>query len=595
MLIAADIMAGKMLVQLGLAPAEVVRAQLRRIRDEPHVQRDLINRFTDAGVLPQRALETLRHRVGLYEHVRGEAAYIRLLEKHANVPKPEVYKLIANLERSAFRRRLGDVLVRMGTITKKQDDYLVAKQREQMLRDDAKVLERYLGEDFAGVSKPIIPGSRLEPDDFKISTLFRSKETQRLVHQVDLLGALASTPSPDASPPQAPGSGQYALPPRSSPPGGAPQQPSTNPARPRTGRVNVDVLKDVKQIADYGVVEVLGVGGMGAVFLAQKAGRGVYVAVKVLLNQAASKEEHGRFGREIKLSQRVHHPSVITVIDHGETQDGMTYLVVPALAGKELRDHLEKAGGKGLPAAIACEYMEKILDGMQAVHDARIVHRDLKPENVFVLAGGKREIRIMDFGLAKLDNEAFENEGELFRTMEGEIVGSPAYIAPESIMNDPIDGRTDIYSLGVMFFELLTGVKPIESETMQGYLTQHVVCPPLKLAEARPEKPWPEEMESLLDRMLGKTRDARPASARAVIDELRTIKPKLLAAHSQAEEAAAAAAAKAAATPVPPTAEMMPPAGLPPLNLSQSNDGGDPEKTPKISVKGLLGRLWNRK
>src|SRR5262249_40120595 len=120
-----------------------------------------------------------------------------------------------------------------------------------------------------------------------------------------------------------------------------------------------------------------------------------------------------------------------------------------------------------------------------------------------------------------------ESPDALFRTGAGQIVGSPAYIAPESVTRDAIDGRTDIYSLGVILFEMLTGKLPIESDSATGYLTAHLVSPPATLAEARPDRAWPAELEALIARMMGKTRDERPSTCRGILTEFRSIRPKL--------------------------------------------------------------------
>jgi serine/threonine protein kinase len=283
-----------------------------------------------------------------------------------------------------------------------------------------------------------------------------------------------------------------------------------------------------------------------------------------MLDQAASKAERGRFMREIQLTKRIKHKNVIGILDSGTTSQGLTYLVVPALAGKELRSYID-LDKVGLDREFACAIMEGVLEGMQAVHDASIVHRDLKPENCFVLAGG-RDVKIMDFGLARLDDDALEaTQNDYFRSQGGEVVGSPPYIAPESITSDPIDRRTDIYSLGVMFFEMLTGVRPIESETTQGYLTAHLVAPPLTLAEARPKLSWPPEAEKLIARMLAKSRDERPSTCRAILDELRTFIPKLVKAG--------------------PMENLVPETAVVQVVAKRSD-------TKQWGVKGLLGRLW---
>ena len=547
MLSGSDIIAGKIIVQLNLASADEVCEQLQALDADPSARWDLINAFSKTGKLDAPSIELVRHRVALYEHVRREAIYVRLLERETTIKKTSVAKLLAQLEAAAFRRRLGDVLVRRGSLKADDDRALVRTQSSMIEKEDRRIIARYRHEDFKGVGKPLIRNSSLAPADFKISTLFRSKETRALVDkaEIELLRAVAAREAERAAAkkaaeeqditamidPNLPGVTSATAETAKLDPtevaeakaAAAEELKKTDPTLQQPAIpdaiMSTDDIKSLKRIADYAIVETLGVGGMGAVFLGQKDGAGEYVAIKVLLNQAASEEEKGRFEREITLTQRVQHTNVILIIDTGKTPQGLTYVVVPALAGKELRDLLEATSGDGLTGDLVVRIFTQVLEGMQAVHDAGVVHRDLKPENVFVMAGGQHEVKIMDFGLAKPSEEAFD-EIHVFRTMGGEVSGSPAYMAPESVTNDPIDGRTDIYSLGVMLFEMLTGKLPLESETSQGYLTQHLICPPLTLAEAAPDRNWHPDLEALLEAMLAKTRDERPATCNAILQQL---------------------------------------------------------------------------
>jgi hypothetical protein len=562
MLQASDVMAAKIAVQLRLVGDDDAREVLRDQGRDPRGG-DFVNRVAARYSLDPRAVEVVRHRAALYEHVRGEAVYLRLLERERSIPRATVASLLAQLEAQPQRRRLGEVLVRHGKLTREQDADLLARARESVGKDDARILDRYQQEDFAGVSKPLIRGSNLDPGDFRISVLFRSKETQALVDQIDLQAlreearraaaergrgmdvptpvAPATTaaertyeerpglptptqvpkkrPAAAAAPAAAEGEGEGS--------GQTSDQAQEGAAEQGARFTGMEAVSKLTRIADYTIVEVLGVGGMGAVFLGQKDGRGEYCAIKVMLNQAAGETEMGRFRREISLTRRVQHPNVISILDSGETPHGLTYFVVPALAGKELRALIDASEGKGLEPRLVVKIYKQVLEGMEAVHQQRIVHRDLKPENVFIRAGGDEEVKIMDFGLAKLEDGA-EAQEDCFRSGVGEVVGSPAYIAPESITNDAIDRRTDIYSLGVILFEMLTGRLPLESETAQGFLGQHLICPPLTLAEAQPDRGWPPQLEDLLARMLAKSREERPASCGEVLGAFKQVAVPLL-------------------------------------------------------------------
>ena len=593
MLTTADVMAGKMLVQLGLADGEEVRALLREVDGDPSRERDLVHRLVERQRLGRDQVQLIRHRTALYEHVRREAVYLRFLERCMAVDKGVVADLIARLERAAYRRRLGEALIQMGRLEAEQDRTMTAQMWDWLAKDDERILDKYRREGFAGVKRPLIPGSRLEPEEFKISTLFRGQETRVLVKKAELEslraalegspivgGAAPQPPSAASAPPPAPPPPpteaapavvrkrrpREAGPATPAPPPGddAPTFHQPPPARPARRPLSLEEVTQLRRIGEFEVVEMLGQGGMGAVFLGQ-ASTGEYLAIKVLLDQLAGDLARQRFLREIDLLRRVKHPNVIHVIDSGVTEDGLTYLAIPALPGKELREHVEKAGGHGLPAEVVLRVYEQVLQGMSAVHAQKIVHRDLKPENVFVLAGGKWDVRIMDFGLAKLGSDAEGVVPPAFNSATDEVAGSPAYLAPESVTNDTIDARTDIYSLGIMLFELFSGRLPLESETAQGFLGQHMICPPLTLAEARPERPWPAPLEALLARMLGKTREERPASCDEVLAQLRAMREEVLAAERSAPAAQA--------TPVT----------LPPAS---SDDGSG-----KGRWRGLIGKL----
>jgi hypothetical protein len=506
MLTAADVMAAKVIVQLGFATPDEVRSELRALDKEAGTARDLVNRFTDRGRLVAKQIEVVRHRVALYEHVRSEASYVRSLERWRKVSREVTAELIAGLEETAFRRRLGELLVQQGRLTAQQDAILLDAERDAMRKDDARVLERYRREDFEGVARGLIPGSKLDPKDFKISTLFRGKETRALVAKSGIRDAFEIEESANAATAGARETGA---------------EPTLESDEKHRERV-----RSIKRIGSYSIVEVLGIGGMGAVLLAQPDGSLEFVAIKVILHERATPTEKARFRRELDLTPLIPHANVIRLLDAGTTPEGLTYLVVPALAGKELRDHLRKAPN-GLSPGAVIRIFTQLFSGIHAVHEAGVLHRDLKPENVFVLAGGDLELKIMDFGLAKRLTETAGDD--VFRTVEGEVVGSPPYIAPETVQCDLVDARTDLYSLGVMLFEALTGRRPIDSPTPMGFYTAHLVAPPLTLAEAVPERSWPAELEAFLARLLGKARDERPASAAAALAELNALAPALLA------------------------------------------------------------------
>ena len=254
------------------------------------------------------------------------------------------------------------------------------------------------------------------------------------------------------------------------------------------------------------------------------------VAVKVTHTERAAPEDLARFERELTLLGRVDHEKVVRLMDQGETEDGLRYMVMPFYAGKDLKDVLDETEGL-LPLARVLDISCQLLAGLEAVHQAGVVHRDLKPENLFVLAGDEGEVRLVDFGIARpADRDPDEREVDLFRSRSGVISGSPAYVAPETITGDAIDGRTDLYSFGVMLYRLLTGRFPLFAESPYDYLREHLVGVPLTLFQGRRDVGWHEEFERLVASLLAKEPADRPPSAASVRDWLLEHQAEILAA-----------------------------------------------------------------
>jgi hypothetical protein len=486
---ASDVIAGQAIVQLGLLPAAEVRRLLQVIAADPFSPRDLVNRLVDGGRLSDDAAELVRHRVALYFHVWLEDCYTRRLEQRCSVPKAVIVDMLLELERSAYRDRLGSQLVRFRKLTPELDQSIHSEARANLRGLQEQLLDAHL----ALVDHKRLAALRVMDTPIPAATPARTAPP---------------SPAPPAPEPPTTPAEQEADPAASLPPG------------PTRALDDPEALEDLRWIGEYEVLEVLGRGGMGAVYLCRPPGgdEAATCAVKVLLNSAASEAEVGRFKREIELTGKIDHPTVIDLLDSGETENGLTYLVVPSLFGKELRWHLTQHQFQGLPPALTCTIFEQLLRGLQAVHELGIVHRDLKPENVFVLPeeDGSVDVRLIDFGVAKYIDEAFV-EGSCFRTLHREVIGTPAYLSPDAITNDKIDGRTDLYSLGIMLFEMLTGELPLKATTPEAYVGQHLICPPLTLEKAQPQRAWPEELQALLTRMLGKSRKKRPDSCAEIL------------------------------------------------------------------------------
>jgi tRNA A-37 threonylcarbamoyl transferase component Bud32 len=206
----------------------------------------------------------------------------------------------------------------------------------------------------------------------------------------------------------------------------------------------------------YRVDSIIGQGGMGAVFKAWDVRLERPVAIKVVRPHLISDPEaRARFNRESKIIARLQHPSIVTVYDYGNLADGGAFLVMEFVPGEDLRHFLKRE--KQLDAARMSVLMAGICGGVEIAHKAGIFHRDLKPENILLPDGGTGP-KVLDFGVAKLTNSSSGDGGTM--SVVGTIVGTPAYMAPEQLRGEAVDARADVYSLGVMAYEMLTMRQP---------------------------------------------------------------------------------------------------------------------------------------
>jgi serine/threonine-protein kinase len=262
--------------------------------------------------------------------------------------------------------------------------------------------------------------------------------------------------------------------------------------------------------ARYEILSTLGKGGMGMVYKAHDRLLEETVALKVLRPEVADSPEFGRrFRAEIKLARSVSHKNVCRIHEYGE--DGpLRYISMAFLDGVDLRQILREKGP--FPPAQALDVCVQIAEGLQAIHDEGIVHRDLKTPNVMMDARGV--VRLMDFGIAK----QWEADTAASMTAMGQIVGTPEYMSPEHIRGEKLDGRSDLYALGVVAYELFTGHAPFRAETPMGILIKHLnEPPPLEAATDR----LPPSVLPVLRRTLAKDRNERYATARELAQALR--------------------------------------------------------------------------
>jgi serine/threonine-protein kinase len=264
----------------------------------------------------------------------------------------------------------------------------------------------------------------------------------------------------------------------------------------------------------YRVGRRLGEGGMSYVYRAEEIETGRQVAVKILLprlsRDPASVE---RLRREATIAMRLAHPNVCPILRLGETSDRLIYLVMPFLEGEPLSEHETRRGP--FSAAEGVPLLVQICHGLQHAHELQIIHRDLKPENVMLVPQGEdgQEFRavVMDFGLAK-ERRAGAEVAKL--TATGIVLGTPEFMSPEQIRGKPLDGRSAVYALGVLAFELFTGQLPFPGKSAQETMIARLRGAPAKLRDVRPE--LPPKLEAVLLKALA----INPAERFASMDEM---------------------------------------------------------------------------
>ena len=255
------------------------------------------------------------------------------------------------------------------------------------------------------------------------------------------------------------------------------------------------------QVGGYRLLKKLGQGGMSEVFLASSAQTGSECALKVLSADGASNSVLNLFIEECGIVSNLDSPYVVKIFEHGVTDDYL-FVAMEYIPGGDLRDRIEH----GLKTDDVLRILSQLARALDTVHRAGLVHGDIKPQNVMFRDADA--LVLVDFGISRVlgTNSAFR---------PGQIIGTPGYISPEHVLDKPLDGRSDLYSTGVLFYEMLTGAKPFRANNVDTLLDMHVNAPPPRLSAPL------AAYQEIVDRMLAKQPDARQQSMREVIQQLR--------------------------------------------------------------------------
>jgi serine/threonine-protein kinase len=275
------------------------------------------------------------------------------------------------------------------------------------------------------------------------------------------------------------------------------------------------MTKEIQSLGRYKIQGVLGKGAMGLVYDGLDPRLERRVAIKTILtstlDEATAKHYAMRFMREVRAVARLNHPNIVQVYDYG-TEGGLAYIVMEYIAGRELKDAF--AAGERFPLPEVLRMMVNLLDALDFAHEAGVIHRDVKPANVMVDAAGR--VKLTDFGVARItDPDADLGEA----TRAGAVIGTPSYMSPEQIQGQPIDRRTDVFSAGVLFYQLVTGKKPFEGQ--QWALAKKII---------QDDPVWPSalvpvghEIDRVVARALAKNPDDRYQTAYAFAKALRRV------------------------------------------------------------------------
>jgi hypothetical protein len=441
------------------------------------------------------------------DYKRGQAVAIyRHLLGRDGVPAARVRALVEQIGTDGDINGLGEVLMATNTISPEREKQLRFQARLALDRDMAMQVQQHMASRGGVMAAPRAE----EPDDsqaekrlFLSSTVIKGLDAMNLManlHQSEEVARIVEGTLSDAD-------GEL--------PGPRFRIPDwVDMSHPRTGR----------QMAGYRILGLIGAGAMGEVYLCDRQDDPDKPVALKILRADSDPDAKGRFKREILANSFFSHEGALEVYDAGKDDRGSHYLAMEFFDGRDLEKVLDET--RRLPVKDAALLARQVFETLGASHDAGLVHRDVKPANILVSWDGHTS-KLMDYGIALIEDLS-EFKDQVFKSMEGNVTGTPEYMSPEQAGGDVVRASSDLYSMGVVLYQLVSGNLPFESETSGGYMTCHMIEDPIPLIDADPScKTLPEGFLQLVDSLLTKTPNERPKNAAEVIARLDALTPSL--------------------------------------------------------------------
>jgi len=344
-----------------------------------------------------------------------------------------------------------------------------------------------------------------------------------------------------------------------------PTEFSTCPRDQSPLRATTELLQGMVLRSKYEIQKKIGAGGMATVYLAKHKAFNELRAIKVVSSRNLEDQNFmRRFKTEAIVTRKLQHPNAVRVDDLDETEDGRPFIVMEYVQGANLRSTIQNEGP--LPVKRALNIAAQVAAALAAAHELGITHRDIKPDNILLVRqpDGNDLVKVLDFGIAKVREGSFDIGGGYTATQTGLIIGTPQYISPEQArgeQGDQIDGRADLYSLGIVLYEMVTGELPFQSQTAVGMLMHHLQTPPPDPKQVKPDLNIPPGFSALLHKALEKDPANRYQTAQDMLQAIQQVQQStnegkttmVLTSEAWAHPAASSAAAQPARVPTAPT------------------------------------------